>query len=167
MDGFLACDVEIASPEASGAGLDCMESMRVRKLEHHGERVVMELEEQNVRYTPPVLSCYGRRSSVLTALLRAASQQAESLVRRWELAVAVEVWRRTAMMVRRCLPRPGEVGPDTAWTAVLGEADAFAAVAREACVVTCHVGETNCFLSFTSSKRVKVRVRVGVSVRVS
>ena len=32
-DGFLACDVGIASPEASGAGLDCVESMRVRKLE--------------------------------------------------------------------------------------------------------------------------------------
>ena len=75
--------------------------MRVRKLEHYGERVLMELEEQNVRYTPLVLSCYGR-SSVLTSLLRAAAQQAartrdgstaESLVRRWELVVAVEVGR--------------------------------------------------------------------------
>ena len=132
VDGFLACDVGIASPEASGAGLDCVESMRVRKLGHYGERVLAELEEQNARYTPLILSCYGRRSSVLTSLLRAAAQQAartrdgssaESLVRRWEQAVAVEVWRRTATMVRRCLPRPGEVGPDTAWGAVLGEAD--------------------------------------------
>ena len=87
-----------------------------------------------MRYTPLVLSCYGRRSSVLSSLLRAAAQQAartrdgstaESLVRRWELAVAVEVWRRMAMMVRRCLPRPVEVGPDTAWGAVWDEADAF------------------------------------------
>ena len=86
VDGFLACDVGIASPEASGAGLDCVESMRVRKL---------ELEEQNVRYTPLVLSWYGRRSTVLTSLTGAAAQQAartrdgskaESLV----LAVAVE-----------------------------------------------------------------------------
>ena len=29
------------------------------------------------------------------------------------------------MMVRWCLPRPGEVEPDTAWAAVLDEADAF------------------------------------------
>ena len=133
VDGFLACDVGIASPEASGAGLDCVETMRVRKLEHYGERVLAELEEQNVRYTPLILGCYAGRSSVLTSLLRAAAQQAartrngssaESLVRRWELAVAVEVWLRTATMVRRCLPRPGEVGPDTAWGAALGEADA-------------------------------------------
>ena len=132
VDGFLACDVGIASPEASCAGLDCVESMRVRKLEHYGERVLAELEEQNARYTPLILSCFGRRSSVQTSLLRAAAQQAartrdgssaESLVRRWEQAMAVEVWRRTATMVRRCLPRPGEVGPDTAWGAVLGDVD--------------------------------------------
>ena len=102
----------------------------------------MELEEQNVRYTPLVLSCYGRRSTVLTSILRVAAQQAartrdgsmaESLVRRRELAVAVEDWRRTAMMVRQCLPRPREVGPDTAWAAVLDEAGLHV---REACVAT-------------------------------
>ena len=108
--------------------------MRARKREHCGERVLAELEEENVRYTPLILSCYGRRSTVLTSLLRAAAQQAartrdgssaDSLLRRWELAVAVEVWRRTATMVRRCLPRPGEVGPDTAWGAVLDDAVAL------------------------------------------
>ena len=70
VDRFLACDVGIASPEASGAGLDCVESMRVRKLEHCGERVLVELEEQNVRHTLLVLSCCGRRSSVLTSLFK-------------------------------------------------------------------------------------------------
>ena len=29
------------------------------------------------------------------------------------------------MMVRRCLPRPGEVGPDTGRRAVLDDADAL------------------------------------------
>ena len=76
VDGFLACDVGIASPEASGAGLDCVESMRARKLERCDERVLMEFEEENVRYTPLVLSCYGRRSSVLTSFSRAAARQA-------------------------------------------------------------------------------------------
>ena len=38
VDGFLACDVGIASREASGAGLDCVESMRARKLGRCGER---------------------------------------------------------------------------------------------------------------------------------
>ena len=66
VDGFLACDVEIASPEASGAGRDSVESMRVRKLEHYGERVLMELHL--------VLSCCGRRPTVLTSLPRAAAQ---------------------------------------------------------------------------------------------
>ena len=124
VDGFLACDVGIASPEASGAGLDCVESMRVRKLEHYGERVLMEPEAQNVRYTPLVLSCYGRRSTAQQAARTRDGSTAESLVRRWELEVAVDVWRRTAMIGRRCLPRPREVGPDTAWAAVLDEADA-------------------------------------------
>ena len=85
VDGFLACDVGMASLEASGAGLDCVESMRVRKLEHCGERVLTELEEQNVRYTPLILSCYGRRSTVPTSLLRAAASRS-FLVRRWWLS---------------------------------------------------------------------------------
>ena len=66
----------LASPEASGAGLDCVESMRNRKLEHDCESVLAELDEQNVQYTPLILSCYGRRSTVLTSLLRAAAEQA-------------------------------------------------------------------------------------------
>ena len=102
--------------------------------ESWGAVVSAELEEQNVRYTPLILSSYGRRSTVLTSLVGAAAQQAartrngssaDSLLRRWELAVAVEVWRRTATMVWRCLPRPGEVGLDTAWGAVLDDADAL------------------------------------------
>ena len=90
----------------------------------------MELEEQTCGTR--LLSLVAMvESSVLTSLLMAAAQRtrdgsaAEPLVRRWEHTVAVEVWQRTAMMVRRCLPRPGEVRPDTGWAAVLDEADAI------------------------------------------
>ena len=164
------CDVGIASPEASGAGLDSVESMRVRQLEHTGERVPMELEEQNVLYTPLVLSCYGRRSSILTSLLRAAAQQAartrdastaESLVWRWELVVVVQVWRRTAMMVRRCLPRPGEV--DQTRLGQVCSMRVMRLLTRSWALCGRRVLSRTFFIS--GRKRVRVRVRVRVKVR--
>ena len=134
VDGFLSCDVGIALPEASGAGLDCVESMRVRKLEHCGERVLMEFEEQNVRYTPLILSCYGRRSTVLTSLLRAAAQQAARL---WWL-MSGDVRLRWCGGVCRGLVRWVRT---RSWRAVLDEADALVDAwllgARGAFEVTC------------------------------
>ena len=87
VDGFLACDVGIASP-----GLDCVESMRVRKLEHYDDRVLTELEEQNVLMVDG--SFQGQPNKLLGYVM-------DLWLSLWELAVAVEVWRRTAMMVRR------------------------------------------------------------------
>ncbi len=34
---------------------------------------------------------------------------AAGLLRRWQRAIACELWRRKASMLRRCLPRPAEV----------------------------------------------------------
>jgi hypothetical protein len=114
-DGLVACDIGVASPEAGGAGLDCLEAMRSRKLAHYGDAVLEELRAQHIVYTPLILSCYGRRSRVLSELLRAAASRAArtrdgahaaALLARWNKAIACEVWRRTAAMVRRCLPKP-------------------------------------------------------------
>ena len=93
--------------------------MRSRKLAHYGDAVLDELRAQNIVYTPLILSCYGRRSRVLSDLLRAAASRAArtrdgafaaALLAKWHRSIACEVWRRTAAMVRRCLPKP-VVGP--------------------------------------------------------
>ena len=114
-DGLIAGDIGIACPEAGGAGLDCVASMRSRKLDHYGDTVLGELRAQNITYVPLIISCFGRRSRVLSELLRAAASRAArtrdgtsaaALLKRWHRAISCEVWRRTAAMVRRCLPRP-------------------------------------------------------------
>jgi hypothetical protein len=111
--GLIAGDIGIASPEAGGAGQDCVEAMRRRKLAFYGDDVCGELQAQHITYTPLVVSCYGRRSRVLTELLRSAALRAarirdgasgSALQRRWQRAIATEIWRRTAALVRRCLP---------------------------------------------------------------
>jgi hypothetical protein len=125
--GLMAGDIGITSPEAGGAGTDCVEAMALHKKEWYGDAVLAELQAQAITYQPLVVSCFGRRSRVLTTLLRDAALRASrtrdgptaaALLRRWQRAVACEVWRRTAAMVRRCLPRPA-AGPegeeDGAW----------------------------------------------------
>jgi hypothetical protein len=84
-------------------------------LDHYGDTVLGELRAQNITYVPLIISCFGRRSRVLSELLRAAASRAArtrdgtsaaALLKRWHRAISCEVWRRTAAMVRRCLPRP-------------------------------------------------------------
>ena len=114
--GLVACDSGIATPEAGGAGTDRVETMALRKRNWYGDVVLAELRAQDISYEPLVISCFGRRSRVLTNLLRAAAlraartrdgSSATALLQRWHRSVACEVWRRTAAMIRRCLPRPG------------------------------------------------------------
>ena len=71
-----------------------------------------EHEEQNAQFTSLIVSGFGRRFTVLSHLLCTAALQAARtrdgmsanfLPRKWELALAVEVWRRTAAVVRRVL----------------------------------------------------------------
>ena len=119
--GLLALDVGEASPEAGGAGEDCLAAMASRKLTCYGRDVLDELRGQGITYTPLIVSCYGRRSRVLSELLRAAALRAarirdgvygKTALRRWNRAIACEVWRRAARMVRRCLPRLEEAACD-------------------------------------------------------
>ena len=96
--------------------------MSLRKLAWYGDAVLAELQGQGVTYTPLIASCYGRRSRVLSNLLRAAAMRAArtrdgataaGLFRRWQRAIACELWRRAADMLRRCLPRPADVAEAT------------------------------------------------------
>ena len=127
--GLLALDIGVASPEAGGAGDDCVAAMEGRKKAFYGEAVLAALHAEGITYTPLIISCYGRRSWVLSELLRADALRAartrdgvsgKHVLRRWERAIACEVWRRAARMVRRCLPRLGDAFGNAAAESGLG-----------------------------------------------
>lgn len=110
-----ALDVGVASPEASGAGKDCAESMRKRKHRTYAA-FEAELDEARVMYKPLVWSCFGREHAETTAVLttlarRAARRQGLSdhgpLLAKARAAIGVALARRCARMVHACLRRPG------------------------------------------------------------
>ena len=111
-----ALDVGVTSPEATGAGDDCTESMRLRKLSDYGPHLAA-LEGQNIVYHPMVWSAFGRPHAATTKVLRALARQAarrrsfvssQLLQRRAEAAISVEIWRRAAKMVFACWPRQAD-----------------------------------------------------------
>ena len=53
--GSMAVDVGICAPHSSGAGDNCVESMRVQKFRHYAG-VLRELERENVQYMPATIS---------------------------------------------------------------------------------------------------------------
>ena len=113
-----ALDIGIASPDAAGAGPDCTESMRRRKLTRYG-RFLQELLATHVIYRPLIWSCYGREhadtTAVITAIARRAARRQgladhRRLLTRFRAAVGVALARRSARMVHACLRRPAEQG---------------------------------------------------------
>ena len=112
-----ALDVGVTSPEATGAGEDCTESMRLRKLNDYG-RHLASLERQNIVYQPMVWSAFGRPHVATTKGIRAMARQAarrrglvsaQLLQRRAEASISVEIWRRAAKMVFACWPRQADM----------------------------------------------------------
>ena len=111
-----ALDIGICSPDATGAGMDCCESMWRTKR----ERNVQDLDEMaanNVRYVLLVLSCYGGLHPEAADTLERIALQAgrrlgisnhKALLRRAKAAVGVTVVTRAVAMARACLPRLGE-----------------------------------------------------------
>ena len=111
-----ALDIGICSPDATGAGMDCCESMW-RKKRGRYEEYFEEVAANNVRYIPVVLSCYGRLHPEAADTLERIALQAgrrlgisnhTALLRRAKAAVGVTVVTRAVAMARACLPRLGE-----------------------------------------------------------
>ena len=106
-----ALDVGVCCPAASGAGADCVESMRQRKAARI-EPFTGELERGGILYKPIVFSCFGRPHADAKKLIQGFARRVarrrgtEAAVEERRLAgrIGLQVWRRAARMVRRCLP---------------------------------------------------------------
>ncbi len=121
-----ALDVGIVSPEARGAGANCVAAMHATKLARYAPHQD-ELERANVKYEPMVWSAYGRPHANTLRLIRQLAKRAArrrgllnagQIERRARAKIGVEIWRRAARMVSACLPRgwedePGGVENDT------------------------------------------------------
>ena len=89
-----------------------------------------ELRAQGLTYEPFVVSCYGRLEAGaderLTRMARRAARRrgfalSAVLERRFRQRLAVEVWRRTVAVLRRCLAgREAEVDADLAVASAAG-----------------------------------------------
>ena len=109
-NGRTALDVGIASPDATDAGTDCVETMRRRKIEYY-RPYTDRLERQNISYCPLVWSAYGRPHAETTTTLRTLSTRimrrrgggsSEWRYLRMRSAIGVELMRRAAACVRAC-----------------------------------------------------------------
>ena len=125
--GMAALDVGIASPDAAGAGDDCVETMWRRKRGAYAEHFD-EMRAIGVTYVPVVLSCYGRWHADSAVTLERVCQQAarrlgiadhRPILRRAQAAAGVAIWRRAAAMARACLPAPSA----EAMAALFGDVD--------------------------------------------
>ena len=102
----------VCSPDASGAGNDCCESMWRRKRDHYSD-FADEMRAAGVAYVPLVVSCYGRWHADSVVVLERIAMQAcrrlgigdhRPLLRRAHSALGVALWRRAVAMARACLP---------------------------------------------------------------
>ena len=109
----VAVDVMVKAPNAGGAGQDCTETGKREKMERYGP-VLHELRDQGIIYKPAVFSAYGRCHPDVTDMMTEAARRVarhrgfadwKPLFTRWRRQVAVQVWRRAAAMVTRCLTR--------------------------------------------------------------
>ena len=119
-EGLTALDIGIASPDATNAGADCTISMYTRKMQTYAPYAAA-LTSQNITYQPLVWSAYGRPHPRTTAILRTLATRlarrrgcsdAEWRYMRLRAALALEVWRRGAKMVRSCWPGNADMDDD-------------------------------------------------------
>jgi hypothetical protein len=108
-----AIDVGITAPHASGAGDDCVESMRSQKIRRYAP-YLPELQAQGIEYSPATFSAYGRRHPCVTQMVTLAAREAarrkglgshNAMLRRWYRSLACEVWRRASRMILACMPK--------------------------------------------------------------
>ena len=130
-DGGCEClDVGVASPFAQGAGACCLAHMRSAKHRRLGQEAAAELQAQRLRYVPLPVSAFGRLgadadervSRMARRAARARGLGDHRLVeRRFRQRLAVEVWRRTVTLFRRCLAAAA-LPHDASWEAALAGA---------------------------------------------
>ncbi len=114
-----ALDVGICCPAAAGAGEDCVESMRRRKVARIAP-FASELEAGGIEYRPIVFSCYGRPhpdaqrlvQSLARRLARRRGTEAHIEERRLAARIGLQIWRRAARMLRHCLPDTAELAAE-------------------------------------------------------
>ena len=114
--GLAALDIGVGSPDAAGAGADCCEALVRRKMWDYGEHLE-GLRAEGIQYRPLAFSCYGRlhpdAELTLDAMARKAARRRglgshRLVLRRAQVRIGVEIWRRAAKMVLTCLPQPSE-----------------------------------------------------------
>ena len=107
-----ALDIGISSPDSSGAGDDCCETMRAKKCSDY-EQYFGELEQGGIKYQPLIFSAYGRAhletdSVLLSLAVRAARRRGlrdhRPILKRARRSIGVQIWKRAASMVLACLP---------------------------------------------------------------
>ena len=107
-----ALDVGIKCPEASGAGLDCAETMVEEKLDYYAG-ILHELERKGIIYAPIAFSCFGQCHGTTSKIMasRAARFRGQldykQMLKWWHATVTTELWRRAARMVKAPLQKPG------------------------------------------------------------
>ena len=113
-----ALDVGVTSPDAAGAGIDCVESMMLAKRATYANHVE-ELRRAGITYQPVVWSTYGRPHPDAIRIMLAISRNTtrrrgvanyRGLARGLASRITVELWRRAAGMVLRCWPSLGGPG---------------------------------------------------------
>ena len=117
-----ALDIGIKSPEAAGAGDDCVQAMMEEKLAKYAN-VLGELERSGVTYVPLTFSCFGRGHGTTSKIMHEAAVRAarfrggrdhKQLLRRWVATVTTEVWRCAARMAHSCMPKGTELSEELA-----------------------------------------------------
>ena len=96
-------DVGVCCPAAAGAGADCVESMRRRKVARI-EPFAAELENGRIVYKPIIYSCFGKLHADTKTLIQgfawrlARRRGTEAAVEKRRLAarLRLQVWRRAA-----------------------------------------------------------------------
>ena len=111
-NGMTAIDVGITSPDAQLAGIDCTETMYLKKMNYYRPHFAA-LEQQNIDHVPIIWSSYGRPHartlSVLCTLSKRISRRrgtacAAEVFKHLHASITIEIWRRAAHQVFSCWP---------------------------------------------------------------
>ena len=109
--GEMAIDVSVTSPHALYNGTNPQHDARQRKINRY-KHIQAELRAEGITYTPLVWSTYGAPHPEVVQALQVAADKAarhprvgepRAALKRWQGAIAVEIWRRAARMTQRCL----------------------------------------------------------------